>query len=778
MADTGWDELTHRERAVLGAVERRLTNAEIADEFFISVRTVESHIAALRRKLGADSRAKLITAARARRTASVQVPQNSFVGRAGELAALRALLDTRRCVTVVGPAGSGKTRLALELAASDRRVPVIVELQDAHPDDVVSVIAVAIGLVADPGSDLLAACAVALQGQEHLLVLDNCDRVAAPAVEAANRLLAATPTLSVLGTSRTPVGDPDETVYTLPPLPLDDPHGGAVRLFLDRARSAAPTLELTAADHPRVLEVCRRLDGLPLAIELAAARLRHVTLDDLADRLGAGFGAIDRPGRGDRHDTLEAAFDWSWDLLSDEERRALQHLAALPGPFDLELADAVLGEGGGGAALRLMDRSMVVAVAAPGGGRFRLLESLKAYVAHRTYGMVAQHVRTAHAAYVATRLRTLAARARRDDSPPTAEAAHRLVPDCVWALEWTLDHDTDAALVIARDLAIVIEQYGSDLTSLTAVDRAARSPWVRERATARDLLDLGLALCYGNLDLVDELAALARQKAADPDSDEAAHHLAGYVDAYRGRSQAALAHLDIAEPLAEAHGHWWDLASALQARGLALLRDEDGDREAAARAFAGAMENYVRAGDAMHVNNTRYMMAWNALELGATDQALVWAEECVAYAQARANRHELGHALLVGARARGEVAEDDLDEIIGTFSAVGDLRCLTRGYLLAADHRPGAAGLAALENALDVARRAQDTVHQATALERIVALHWAAGERLAAATRWGELVAVVGDADARSRAPGGLLDSETDLQTAVAEGRARGLATR
>ena len=482
MAGSGWEELTHRERAVLGAVERRLSNAEIADEFFISVRTVESHIAALRRKLNADSRAKLITAARARRAASVQVPQNTFIGRDADIETVRALLAEKRCVTVVGPPGGGKTRLALELASTDARVPVVAELQDAGDADVLGVIAAAIGLGPDGDNDVLAACGIAFQTQPHLLVLDNCDRVTRAVADVVNRLMLSAATLTVLATSRMPIGDPDETVYVLPPLPLDDEAQGAARLFLDRATAAAPGQPLSADDRARVREICQRLDGLPLAIELAAARMRHLSLTELADLLEADFRAIDRTGPEDRHRTLEAAFDWTWDLLNDEERRVMQRLAALPGPFDLELADAVTWPGGGSVVLRLLDRSLVSTVGGGNRRQFRLLESLRVFVADRTYGNVAHHVGRAHTDYTLGLLVPLAERSHTDDSIEAAAEAHRLVPEVVAAIDWSLAHDVDAAVPLTRWLARLSEQYGAQRNGLAALDRSARSPWVRELA--------------------------------------------------------------------------------------------------------------------------------------------------------------------------------------------------------------------------------------------------------------------------------------------------------
>ena len=380
MPGAEWDEVTPRESAVLAAVERRLTNAEIAAEFYISVRTVESHIAALRRKLGADSRSKLITAARERRATAIHVPRNSFVGRGNDVDAVRALLDGARWVTVVGAAGCGKTRLALELAATDARVPVVADLEHVAPDEVAAAVAGAIGLT---GTADLAACAVALEGRPHLLVIDNCDRVSDSVGDVVSHLLVLAGSLTVLATSRSPIGASDETVYQLAPLPVDDT--GATRLFLDRAGSAAPTTVLTDADTSLVVGICERLDGLPLAIELAAARVRHLPVAELAARLEDGFGPLDRAAPASRHRTLETAFDWTWDLLDDDEKSVLSALAGLPRTFDLELAEAVTAPGSDGVVLRLLDRSLVSAtVPDTDPRRFRLLGSLRSFVLDRT----------------------------------------------------------------------------------------------------------------------------------------------------------------------------------------------------------------------------------------------------------------------------------------------------------------------------------------------------------------------------------------------------------
>ncbi len=774
----GRNELTSRESAVLAAVERRLSNAEIAAEFHISVRTVESHIASLRRKLGADNRAKLIDAARARRGTAVRVPQNSFVGRDGDLDTVRALLDRERWVTVVGAAGCGKTRLALELAAADGRAPVVVELEHATPGEVAGVVARAIGLGADSTGDLVAACGIALEPQPYLLVLDNCDRVTGAVRELVGRLLVLARSLTVLATSRSPVGGSDETVYPLQPLPVDEhAETGAVRLFLDRARSAAPTVRFSAADGESAARICRRLDGLPLAIELAAARVRHLPVPELAARLDEGFGSLDRAGPDSRHRTLEAAFDWTWDLLDDEERSVLSRLAALPGTFDLELAAAVAGPDADRVVLRLLDRSLVTRDAGTGEPRrFGLLDSLRAFVLLHTATEVRQQVRHAHAGYHATRAAGLAARARTDDSRAAADEVRRVSPEVTAALDWAVANRHELVLPLARALAVLVQQYSPQLGSLDGIARAARDPYVRNAAAATDLLEMGLALCYGDLDLVAGLAARAFELAADDPSRLAAHHLAGFSDAYRHRGRSALAHLDVAERLAEQCAELWQLGSVRQARGIALRGLELDDPHGAMTAFESAMRTFALAGDAMHVNNIRYMMAATAAEAGLRRQeAAAWAEQCAAHARSSGNHHELAHALLTRAALSGGPGVDaDLAEAIEVFRAVGDLRCLTRGYLRLAGRSPVREQPPLLEQALDVARRAHDLDHQARALELLIRAHWEAGARDRAAATLGALMVVVGDEPAIGRCPEAMVAELDRWAASIAEGQARG----
>ncbi|MDQ0895076.1 putative ATPase [Agromyces ramosus] len=762
--------LTPRETAVLAAVERRLSNPEIATELFISVRTVESHIASLKRKLGADTRVELMSAARDQRErqTTVRLPRNAFVGRETDLERLAGLFAEHRWITVTGSGGVGKTRLALEFAVrgSAERAPVVVELEHAGPGDVVARIARALDLEAAPGADVTTSLALALASHPYLLVLDNADRVGAAVGEIVARLQASAPELHVLATSRTPIGDAAEAVLTLAPLDVDGPDSAALAMFLDRLSSAgraaaAPmTLSTSApatADRQVAARVCARLDGLPLALELAAAVVRHLSLEELAERLDRDFATLDRAVPEGRHRTLETAFDWSWDLLTDEEREVLRRLAALPRTFDVDLAAAVTHPGAEGVVLRLLDHSLLV----PAGGRprrFRLLAVMREFVHARTDPVVIREVLQQHAEYLASTTQGFVRQARIDDSPQAHHVSETLCPEVNAALRWALAAGHPAALRLASSLSIGVEQYGSDVDSVRTLAMAARDDVVLASASPEQLLLLGNALLFLDVELVGELAERALVLAGDSDDDRArlaARHLAGAADAYREREASALEHLAVAEELATALGDQWELASVRQMRGIAHLHAAPRQTERALVEFEAAMRGYALAGDTMHVNNARFMMAFAAAESGLEpDRAARWASECVDYARSVGNTHELAHACLVQARLHPEspAEADNIDSLIATFRRLGDLRCLTRSLLLQARTVSPEASVGLLEQALSVAETAGDRGHQVTALERLVDAHRALGDGVRTQVALGRLEAIT-RSDAAVAAP-------------------------
>ncbi|MFE5807484.1 ATP-binding protein [Streptomyces sp. NPDC056491] len=323
----------------------------------------------------------------------------SFVGREPELAALRADLARLRLVTLTGPGGSGKTRLAEHAAADHPEAAWIVELARLdHPAAVPGAVLSALGLresslvareaptaaATDPAGRLVEHCA----HRRLLLVLDNCEHVIGAAAELAELLLTHCPGLRILATSREPLGVPGETVRPVDPLPPDPAH----RLFADRGASARPGFS-PAEDPAAVTEICARLDGLPLAIELAAARLRLLTPRQIADRLDDRFRLLTSGARTvlPRQQTLRAVVDWSWDLLDEPERTVLRRMSVFAGGCDLAAAEAVCADPRDKTPYdtadvlgSLVDKSLVLAEPDEGHGmRYRMLETIHEYAAER-----------------------------------------------------------------------------------------------------------------------------------------------------------------------------------------------------------------------------------------------------------------------------------------------------------------------------------------------------------------------------------------------------------
>jgi predicted ATPase/DNA-binding CsgD family transcriptional regulator len=330
----------------------------------------------------------------------------SFIGRRRELAEVRSKLSRARLVSLVGPGGVGKTRVALRSAADLQRGfrdgAWLAELADLRDPSLVSTaVASALDLRDQAAADPVALVLSYLRAKDLLLVLDNCEHLLPAAADLATAIIVAAPDVRILTTSREPLSVPGEHVVPIPPLELPEPagdlsgsgelmHNEAVRLFAERAAAAAGAFEVTPANQAAVAELCRRLDGLPLAIEFAAVRTRVLSVEQILGRLSDRFGLLAGGRRAalPRQQTLMTTIEWSYDLLTDQERATLRRLSVFAGRFALDDVEAVCGTADAVPATRvldvlssLVDKSLVIKDEVNGSACYRLHETMREFTA-------------------------------------------------------------------------------------------------------------------------------------------------------------------------------------------------------------------------------------------------------------------------------------------------------------------------------------------------------------------------------------------------------------
>jgi predicted ATPase len=387
----------------------------------------------------------------------------SFVGRESEVAELRAAVKGHRLVTLTGVGGVGKTRLAVEVAT---------RLADEFPDGVwfFELAAVAdpaavpdagaavLGIIQQPGKSVSESVAAALEGRVRLLVFDNCEHVVDGVADLVEAILAASATVTILATSREGLGVSEEQLWRVPSLDVTfGTESAAVNLFIDRAHSVVSDLSLAEpGEADAVVEICRRLDGIPLAIELAASRMASMTAGEVRDRLDHRFRLLVGSRRGlARHQTLRHAVAWSYDHLDDGEKTLLDRCSVFAGGFDLQSACAVIGSDDDFATLDLLDalvrKSLLVADRSSGRTRFSMLETIRQFAEEQLVARgEASEIRAAHSRYFAGREADIMARW---DSPRQREVYDWVTVELAnlrTAFRWAADHgDLDAAATIA-----------------------------------------------------------------------------------------------------------------------------------------------------------------------------------------------------------------------------------------------------------------------------------------------------------------------------------------
>lgn len=591
----------------------------------------------------------------------VPVPIGGLVGREDDLAAVAAALGTHRVLTLVGPGGVGKTTLAQHVAHAVDGTVAWCELAPVTDGGAVALaVATASGARRQPGADATESLIAFLASHEILLVVDNCEHVLADAAELVTRILRRCPAVTVLATSRAALGVPGEHLHPTAPLPVplgtgDAAASPAVRLFTARARAVRPDLEVDAANLAHIAEVCRRVDGLPLALELAAARLRSLNPADLAARLVSPIGPAARSLSADyaaqpvspadlltgprtaepRHSTLRAVIDWSYALLSPAEQRLFARLSVFAGGFGLAAAERVCGEPALLDVLTaLVDNSLVTAGPTAGAVRYSMLETLRDYgrdlVERRGE---ADTLRDAHAAWCAA----LAEEAGRGLRGPEEARWIATVQADLDNLRAAHRHavrrgDTDLTLRLSAGLALsVLYRFPDEVvawseTALTLPDAAAHPRYasvcgaVAEALTFRGEHGRALRLCEPALDAL-------------PDPDDARRmpllKVAAAVALYRGQWAECAAATTALLVLARARGDRWYVSEALLFASLA--RTYSGD-PAGGRTLAAENLTVARAAD------NPSQIAWalyseaEALAGDAPDRALTRYHEAVARA--------------------------------------------------------------------------------------------------------------------------------------------------
>ena len=611
---------------------------------------------------------------------TLPAPLGTLEGRADDLEEVGSLVRAHRLVTLTGPGGAGKTRLAVEVARGGDLEAHLVDLAPlGDPALLEETVADAIGVHAEPGQPLARTVAAALGTRPVLLVLDNGEHLVAACAALVEALLSAAAPLRVLVTSREPLRVPGERVHVVRPLGVPPQNASseeaaaspAVRLFRDRAAAAGARIADGGADL--VGELCRRLDGLPLAIELAAARAATLPLRDLVERLDGRYTLLDAAMRtaDPRHRSLAATLEWGHALLGAEEREVFAGLAVFRGGFELDAVAAVCrGEPDDGAGpdvavplARLVASSMVQRDDLPDATtRFRLLETVRAFATDRLGADARSAMCDHHAAHYLRRAQECRNHLFAPASGPWLEGLHTERDNLRAALAWSFAHDPDRGVRLVDCLWHYWDLRGARdeglywiRTALAAVgpDDVARLP----------LLSAGALLHLGRADLADTERLAGEELASarlvgEPGWEGDALALLATVDWARGRYDRARQRYEDGVARSLAAGDLWRAAMA-EAQ-LARLHRDRREPDAARAVGLGALRHADTVGEGLARGLARDVLATTEQRWGDAGEAARLGREAldlyreVGYAEGEASALRLVAALALGAARVGE----------------------------------------------------------------------------------------------------------------------------
>jgi predicted ATPase/DNA-binding CsgD family transcriptional regulator len=660
--------LTPRELQVAHLVRDGLTDREIGTRLFITRRTAEWHLKQIFNKLGVNSRSQVAAwvahdqAVDSTAESSTDRRQNlpaqltTFVGRGSQLSEIELLLSTRRVVTLTGVGGAGKTRLALEVAG---------RVLAAYPDGtwfidltpvkdrqlLPRVFGSALGVHERPRQPMAETLIQHLSGRHLLLVVDNCEHVIEDCADLVDAIRNSCPGITILATSREPLRISGEKVWRVPLLTVPDPgvltdirelqQSEAIGLFLDRAQLAEPSFQMSPDNAAAVAQLCRRLEGIPLAIELAAARIGLMSPDQMLERLQDRFGLLTGGSRTSpiRHRTLQSALDWSYDLLGDRERALFRRLSVFAGSFSLEAIEAVCSSDDPeirvitGLLGNLVDKSLVIAGNEGSGGiRFRMLETLHQFAQARLAesGDV-QRLNSRHLEFFLSLAEQASAHLETREQQAWYLRLAQDIDNLRLALESSSGRGSEANLRLSAALTVFWYIHGLVQEGDGWMTRALAGYTVRNWARARALEQAG-QMSYWRDDI--ENAAARWHECLDIYRELGDRNGIGWGLRWVGEVT------EWQEDLEGAHRFYDDgLAIAIETedarliggilRHLGRLAMKEGDHDAARTYLEESISHFERIGDQRPINFAQGYLGLNAIESGDFAAARVHLEKAL-----------------------------------------------------------------------------------------------------------------------------------------------------